>query len=135
MHAIGGIIGGLATGFFATDLVATSFTYGDNAGMAIKGVYYSGLKSGGHQLAVQIVGICFAIGWSFIGTYLILQVIDHTIGLRVSVTEEEVGLDSSIHGEQIGAHSKQIKPELLSDKDKELERDQVGVEGGIISIA
>ena len=135
MHAIGGIIGGLATGFFATDQVGTPFSYGDNAGVPLKGVYYSGLKAGGHQLAVQIVGICFAIGWSFAGTYVILQAIDNTIGLRVSVIEEEAGLDSSIHGEQIGPHSKQVIPELLSDKEKEFERDQVGVEGGINSIA
>ena len=100
MHAIGGIIGGIATGFFATDQVAVPFGFGDNLGLPINGVYYSGLKNGGMQLAKQIVGILFAIGWSFLFTLIILVVIDKTIGLRVSVEAEEAGLDSSIHGEQ-----------------------------------
>ena len=49
-----------------------------------------------HQLAIQLVGICYAIGWSFIVSYAILQAIDKTIGLRVSEEDEEEGLDSSI---------------------------------------
>lgn len=99
VHAIGGIVGGLAVGFFATDQVATPFAYGDNAGEPIAGVYYAGIRKGGRQLALQLVGICFAIGWSFIFTLIILVIIDKTIGLRVSVEAEEAGLDSSIHGE------------------------------------
>ena len=81
MHAIGGIIGGILTAFFATSTV----TGGAN------GVFYSNTFQGGHQLAVQIVGILFSIGWSLIGTTLILKVIDITIGLRVSSEHEEEG--------------------------------------------
>ena len=99
VHAIGGIVGGLAVGFFATDQVALPFSYGEAAGKPILGVYYAGVKVGGHQLGIQCVGIAFAIGWSFIWTWCILQIIDKTIGLRVSSQDEEVGLDSSIHGE------------------------------------
>jgi ammonium transporter, Amt family len=99
VHAIGGIVGGLAVGFFATDQVATPFGYGDNAGLPINGVYYAGVRKGGKQLGLQLVGICFAIGWSFIFTLIILVIIDKTIGLRVSSEAEEAGLDSSIHGE------------------------------------
>lgn len=94
-------MGGIATGFFATSEVAVPFTFGTTAGKVINGVYYSGLKLGGHQLAIQLVGILFAAGWSFCGTLIILAVIDKTIGLRVSESDEDIGLDSSLHGEQM----------------------------------
>ena len=85
-----------------------------------------GLYAGGHQLAVQLVGISFAIGWSFIWTYVILQIIDKTIGLRVSEEAEELGLDSSIHGEVIG---NQLK--MKSEYGYEVTNDiNVGVVGG-----
>ena len=112
VHAIGGIVGGISTGFFATNEVAVPFAFGTTAGQPINGVYYSGIKLGGHQLAIQIVGILFAAGWSFCGTFLILQIIDKTIGLRVSESDEDIGLDSSLHGEQINkqmVHSQDIE--------------------------
>jgi Amt family ammonium transporter len=49
VHAIGGIVGGIAVGFFATSEVAGA-GYGDQAGDPIMGVYYGSLKVGGHQL-------------------------------------------------------------------------------------
>ena len=110
VHAIGGIVGGLATGFFATDQVALPFTYGDKAGLPILGVYYGGVRKGGTKLGIQIVGICFTIGWSFIWSYILLQIIDKTIGLRVSCDEEEGGLDSSIKDDSniVGVAGEQI---------------------------
>ena len=99
VNAIGGIVGGLATGFFATDKVAVPFMYGDRAGLAINGVFYGNFGSGCYQLGIQIVGIIFTIGWSFSFSYVILQIIDNTIGLRVCRGAEELGLDYSIHSE------------------------------------
>ena len=99
MHAIGGVVGGIAVGFFATPQVSAPFGFGDRKGIEIKGVYYGGLEVGGRQLAIQIVGILFSAGWAFIVTLGILMCIEKTIGLRVSEEAEEVGLDSSIHGE------------------------------------
>ena len=125
VHAIGGIIGGISVGFFATDQVASPFGFGDNAGIAIKGVYYGGVTAGGHQLAIQLVGISFAIGWSFVWTYCILQIIDKTIGLRVSEEAEEVGLDSSIHGEVVGTQMK-MKSDYSFEQTNEI---NVGVPG------
>ena len=99
VHAIGGVVGGLAVGFFASPQVSPPFGFGDRKGIEIKGVYYGGISTGGNQLAVQIVGILFSAGWAFFVTLSILLIIDKTIGLRVSEEAEEVGLDSSIHGE------------------------------------
>jgi Amt family ammonium transporter len=102
VHAVGGIIGGLAVAFFATDEVAQGGGWGDQEGNPIKGVYYGNLKVGGHTFAIQLVGILFSIGWSFCWTWCILQIIDKSIGLRVSEEDEIEGLDSSIHGESMG---------------------------------
>ena len=124
VHAIGGIVGGLAVGFFATDQVGLPFSYGEAAGKPILGVYYAGVKVGGHQLGIQCVGIAFAIGWSFIWTWCILQIIDKTIGLRVSMQDEEVGLDSSIHGET-NSGSQIAKAEQIGGVDHTI----VGVNG------
>jgi Ammonium Transporter Family len=115
------------SGFFATSQVAVPYSFGTTAGQAINGVYYSGIHLGGHQLAIQIVGICFAAGWSFCGTYIILQVIDKTIGLRVSESDEDIGLDSSLHGEQI--NKQKIHQDLDPKPFKECSTYEVGVPG------
>ena len=126
VHAIGGIVGGISTGFFATNEVAVPLAFGPSAGEPINGVYYGGIKAGGHQLAIQIVGILFAAGWAFFGTFIILQVIDKTIGLRVSESDEDIGLDSSLHGEQI---NKQITHPNVEKANYTTEITDVGVLG------
>jgi len=103
VHAIGGIVGGIATGFFATRgvVMAGSGTIPGN----YDGVYYAGLKVGGTQLGAQIAGILFSLAWSGFISFFILYAIDVTIGLRVSAEEEDLGLDASIHGESIVAET------------------------------
>ena len=86
VHGIGGTWGALATGLF----VGIGFsTFGDLAGASSRGV----------QIGYQLVGIGASWGWSFGVTAVILLAIKYTIGLRVSETEEEAGLDVSEHGE------------------------------------
>lgn len=92
VHGIGGITGGILTGFFATDQVA---------GGTINGLFYTNTKDGGHQLGVQIYAIVVVAGWSAFMTFVILKALDLTIGLRISEKDEEDGLDSSLHGETI----------------------------------
>jgi Amt family ammonium transporter len=102
VHAIGGMVGGICVGFFASP--AVTIYSATSAGVPITsyaGVYYANTFTGGRQLARQVVGICFAIAWSAIGSFVILKAIDLTIGLRVSEEAEEEGLDSSLHGETI----------------------------------
>ena len=126
-HSLSNPISLTHPGFFATSQVAVPLSFGTTAGLPINGVYYSGIKLGGHQLAIQIVGICFAAGWSFCGTYLILQVIDKTIGLRVSESDEDIGLDSSLHGEQI--NKQKIHQDMDPKPIKECSTYEVGVPG------
>jgi Amt family ammonium transporter len=92
VHAVGGILGGILTGFFATDSVS---------GRA-NGVFYTDTFYGGRQLGIQIYAIVFSVFWAVTFTVGILFIVDKTMGLRVSEDDEIVGLDKSIHGESMG---------------------------------
>ena len=97
VHAIGGIIGGILTGFFANPGVCLPLGQPN-----CNGVFYSSTKNGGTQLAVQLYGITVCGGWSIFCSFIMLKIIDMTMGLRVTEEEEEAGLDASLHGETIG---------------------------------
>jgi Amt family ammonium transporter len=87
VHGVGGILGMLATGFFATLAV--------NAGGA-DGLIYGG----GMQVLKQLAGVVTVGGFAFGATWVLGKLVDVTVGLRVSATEETVGLDISQHGER-----------------------------------
>jgi len=86
-HGIGGIVGALATGLFATVAV-------NSAGF--DGLFYGNAA----QLGKQALGVLATAGFAFIGTLVIGKVIDMTVALRVKEIEEVVGLDLSQHGER-----------------------------------
>ena len=86
VHGIGGIVGALLTGVF----VATSL--GGNGlaeGMTI-----------GTQVWAQLLSIIITIAWSGILSFIILKIVDATVGLRVDEDEERQGLDLSQHNER-----------------------------------
>ncbi len=90
VHGIGGIIGTLATGWFAFGpLTATKD--------APAGVNIGGL----HQLGVQAVAVVATIAFCAIGSWILLKIVDATVGLRVTREEEREGLDIVLHGEQV----------------------------------
>jgi ammonium transporter, Amt family len=81
IHAIGGAWGALATGLFVT-------------------IGGTGLLTGNlNQVWIQLVGIGAAGAYSFVVTYGLVIIIDKTIGFRVNDEEEEMGLDTTQHGE------------------------------------
>jgi Amt family ammonium transporter len=86
IHGIGGTWGALATGFFATKLVNSAG--GD-------GLFYGN----SHQVVIQILAIAASWIFSFVGTIIILKIVDATVGLRVTSEEEQMGLDLSQHNE------------------------------------
>ncbi len=86
-HGMGGTWGALATGLFATKAV-------NDAGA--NGLFYGNPS----QFLVQFVAVVTAIVFAFGMTFVIAKLLDRIIGLRVSVNEEEVGLDISEHGER-----------------------------------
>lgn len=86
IHGIGGTWGALATGLFATKAI--------NPGGA-DGLFFGNPA----QLGIQVVAVVASWVFAFAGTYLILKIIDATMGLRVSREEEITGLDLSQHNE------------------------------------
>lgn len=87
IHGVGGVIGILATGLFASKVV--------NAAGA-DGLFFGNPGLIGVQLLVVVVTTLFSI----IGTFVILKLVDSMTGLRVSSEEEATGLDLSQHNER-----------------------------------
>ncbi len=86
VHMVGGVIGVLLTGLFASLAINAAGAAGSAAQF-------------GKQFALAGVTVAF----SFIATMAILKITDSTIGLRVTDEHEEAGLDASQHGE-VGYH-------------------------------
>lgn len=86
VHGVGGTIGALATGIFATVAV-------NSAGA--NGLFFGNPK----QLYVQFIAVGAVWVYSIVMTYGILKVVDLAIGTRVKKKEELEGLDLSQHGE------------------------------------
>lgn len=82
VHGVGGTTGALLTGVFAT-------------------VGAAGLLSGNsHQLFLQFEGAAITMVYAVVCTLAIGFVLDKTLGLKVSVSEENIGLDQTQHGEK-----------------------------------
>ncbi|MEM7537480.1 MAG: ammonium transporter [Chloroflexota bacterium] len=81
-HGMAGTWGALATGLFAS--------------VGAEGLIFGGVT----QFVAQVVSIIVTIAYAVIITYVILKIIDSTIGLSVTEDEEQVGLDISEHGER-----------------------------------
>jgi Amt family ammonium transporter len=83
VHGIGGIVGALLTGVFAF------------------GPLYGGSGGSAHQLLIQCYGVLATLVWSGGISFVLLKIIDLTIGLRITRDEEVEGMDITLHGEQI----------------------------------
>jgi Amt family ammonium transporter len=59
------------------------------------------LKGNPKQLGLQTLGVCVAIAWSWFFTWVILKILDCTMGLKVSESDEILGLDLAEHGAHI----------------------------------
>src|SRR5579883_3417135 len=89
VHAVGGMIGALLTGVFARAAIT-----GDPA------------KAGaldGHpgQVLIQLYGIAVTALYCAVASFIILKIIDATLGLRVDREIEREGLDLALHGEAV----------------------------------
>ena len=88
VHGACGFVGTLLIGVFATKAVNGSITYeGFVAG------------AGPHLLGVQALALVVTIAWAFTVTWLVAQLVQRTVGLRVDEAIEIEGLDTAIHGE------------------------------------
>jgi Amt family ammonium transporter len=87
VHGVGGIVGMLTTGIFASLAV-------NSAGA--DGLIYGG----GMQVLKQLTGIAAVGAYAFGASWILGKLVDITMGLRVGKSEETVGLDISQHGER-----------------------------------
>jgi ammonium transporter, Amt family len=95
VHGIGGTLGAILTGVFATSAINTGLK--DSGGHVLP----LGLVDGkGSQVFNQMIGCGIAWAIAIVGTLVILKVCDVLIGLRVSPEQEMEGLDVSQHGEE-----------------------------------
>ena len=87
VHGIGGIVGSVLTGVFATQFISgpegpSGALYGD-----------------WHQLWVQVLATVISIAFSAVMTWILFRVTDRIAGIRVDKRVEEEGLDIYEHGE------------------------------------
>jgi Amt family ammonium transporter len=86
IHGIGGMLGALLTGVFATTVVNSAGAEGL-------------LRGNPKQLLIQAVGVAATVVYAIVGSWVLLKVVDVIMGLRVTGEEEEQGLDWTQHGE------------------------------------
>src|SRR5262249_43244826 len=86
VHGVGGLLGTLLTGFFASDALGI-FSGQENVAI-------------GHQIGVQAIGAFSAIAYTAIATFVILKIVAVVTVLRVSPEEETEGLDLVLHNER-----------------------------------
>lgn len=86
-HGLGGMVGMLMTGIFATKTVN---------GAGADGLFYGN----GAFFFTQLKAMAVAVGYSFIVSYIIFKFINFILPLRVSSEEEELGLDATQHDEK-----------------------------------
>jgi Amt family ammonium transporter len=108
VHFVGGVVGVLLIGLFATQVMtkgANGFFYGGGLG-----------QLGKQSLAMVVVGL-----YAFAMSFVVAKVIDRLIGFRVSSADEKSGVDLSQHAETaypegVYGHQPTRRP-VLGDRD------------------
>jgi Amt family ammonium transporter len=95
VHGMGGTLGALLTGVFATNLVNDGFK--DSAGRPLALGMVDGHAA---QIVNQAIGCAIAWGLAIVGTLVVLKICDVVLGVRVRKEDEIAGLDVSLHGEE-----------------------------------
>lgn len=93
IHGLGGALGTMLAGLFATAAVSISAATPHGLAGALQGNW--------DQLRIQAIGVAVTAIWCAAISYGLLKLIDVTIGLRVGLDAERMGLDVSLHGEAI----------------------------------
>ena len=89
VHGIGGMLGTLLAGVFASSSLGLFSGQGYAEGITM-----------GSQVGVQVIGILAVLVYTAIITYILLKLVDIMLGLRVNPEEETMGLDTSQHNER-----------------------------------
>jgi Amt family ammonium transporter len=93
VHGVGGLIGTMLAGVFATAAVS--------AGPDMPGGLPGLIDGNPRQVFVQFVGVVTTVAWSGGWTFLLLKFTGAITTLRVAPEHEQIGLDVTLHGESI----------------------------------
>ena len=91
VHGVGGILGSILVGVFATRAI-NDVAKGQPVGL---------VDGHGGQILTQLYGVVAIAIFCGVATWIILKIIDAAIGLRVTRDEEVEGLDTALHGERV----------------------------------
>jgi Amt family ammonium transporter len=86
VHGVGGFLGIVSCGIFAT----TAFNAAGTDGL---------LAGNSHFFFIQVGAVLLSSVWAFVFTYGMLWIIDRLTTVKVDATGEEAGLDKALHGE------------------------------------
>jgi ammonium transporter, Amt family len=87
VHGVGGVVGCICTGIFATKVWNPAGADGL-------------LRGGTHFFAMQVLSVVITAAYAFVFSYAALWLINKVTPVKVSAEEEELGLDESLHGEE-----------------------------------
>ncbi len=93
VHGLGGIVGALGTGIFASPSLG-----GAGVWDYVKNAASPDFSIGG-QLVTQATGVITTVIWSAVVSFIAFKIVDMLVGLRVSEEREREGLDVTEHGE------------------------------------
>jgi ammonium transporter, Amt family len=88
VHGVGGLVGAILTGVFAS--------------VAVNPAVQDSLKANGGRggvILTQVIGVLVVGIFAFVGSFLLMKVTQLVTGVRVTAEEESSGLDLSLHGE------------------------------------
>jgi len=85
VHGIGGILGAILTGVFASPFIQSAYS----------GAIYGNYR----QLLVQFIAVIATIIYSGIGTFILFKITEKLVGIRATDKHEAIGLDETQHGE------------------------------------
>ena len=108
VHGVAGIIGSISIGIAASSAINPS---------GPDGLLFGNID----QLWIQMTGVGVATALGFGGTWILMQILKRTIGIRVTKEVEDAGLDISEHAE--AAYSDEEEFKLLDDFIEEQEDD------------
>ena len=95
VHGVGGVVGCLLTGVFATRLVNSGLKLANGQPAAL-----GWIDGNPAQVLNQLIGAAMGIGFAVVGTLAALKITDLVTPVRMDEREEASGMDLSLHGEE-----------------------------------
>jgi len=112
VHGVAGIVGSLAIVIFASTMINPD---------GVDGLLFGNPD----QLWIQAVGVAVAATIGFGGTWILMQVIKHLIGIRVSAQVEDFGLDISEHAESAYSDEEEFMLDMDTYTESLQEKDEI----------